>query len=103
PTLPHDDGTVLNRTPRSRTFPARNASSPIQLSPVPASLRKPDHALPNEAALCLSREERVQLSFSCSRPCVLNNVTRAEAIQLDPGISDAPGIAFRTRLAPDMR
>jgi hypothetical protein len=42
---------------------ARNASSPIQLSRAPASLRKPDHAAPNDAALRPSRVERIQLSL----------------------------------------
>src|ERR1700681_2395488 len=77
---------MLNRPLRRRTFSARNASSPTQLSRAATSLRKPDHAVPNDAALCQSRGERVQLSFFYSMPRVVNSITRTEAIQLDLGI-----------------
>src|ERR1700686_3237316 len=60
-----------NRPLRRRTFPARNASSPTQLSRAPTSLRKPDHAVPNDAALWQSREERAQVSFSLLHAVVL--------------------------------
>jgi hypothetical protein len=53
---------------RSRTFPVRNALSPIQLSQAATSLRKPDHAAPNDVALCQTRVEKVQLSFFCFMP-----------------------------------
>jgi hypothetical protein len=33
------------------------------LSRAPTSLRKPDHAAPNDAGLCQNPVERVQLSF----------------------------------------
>src|ERR1043166_3249189 len=59
---------MLNRPLCKRTFPARTASSPTQLSRALTSLRTPDHAVPNDAALCRSRGERVQLSFSYSIP-----------------------------------
>src|SRR5437016_2313486 len=59
---------MLNRPLCKRTFPGRTASSPTQLSRALTSLRTPDHAVPNDAALCRSRGERVQLSFFCSIP-----------------------------------
>src|SRR5882724_1420457 len=59
---------MLNRLLCKRTFPGRTASSPTQLSRALTSSRTPDHAVPNDAALCRSRGERVQLSFFCSIP-----------------------------------
>src|SRR5207245_3838790 len=64
PTRPHDDRTVPSRRPCSRTFPARIAASPTQLSRAATSLRKRDHALPNDAALSQGRGKSVQLSCS---------------------------------------
>src|SRR5882762_6505431 len=61
---------MLNRPLCKRTFPGRTASSPTQLSRALTSLRTPDHAVPNDAALCRNRGERVQLSFfSCMESC----------------------------------
>jgi hypothetical protein len=45
---------------------------PSQLSRAATSLRKPDHAVPNDAALCQSRGGRVQLSFFYSMPRVVD-------------------------------
>src|SRR6476659_6790148 len=59
---------MLNHPLCKRTFPGRTASSPTQLSRALTSLRTPDHAVPNDAALCRSRGERVQLSFFHSIP-----------------------------------
>src|SRR3954447_18491161 len=59
---------MLNRPLCKRTFPGRTASSPTQLSRALTSLRTPDHAVPNDAALCRSRGERVQLSCFYSIP-----------------------------------
>jgi len=51
PTLRYDDRTALSRPARIQIFPTQSASSPTQLSRVATSLRKPDHAAPNGAAL----------------------------------------------------
>src|ERR1043166_6012460 len=59
---------MLNRPLCKRTFPARTASSPTQLSRALTSLRTPDQAVPNDAAVCRSRGGRVQLSFFYSIP-----------------------------------
>src|SRR5260370_26136011 len=59
---------MLNRLLCKRTFPGQTASSPTQLSRALTSLRTPDHAVPNDAALCRSRGERVQLSYFYSIP-----------------------------------
>src|SRR5580693_1609607 len=63
-THPDDDRTMLNRPGCNRTFRVRNASYPTQLSRAATSLRKPDHAVPNDAALSQGRDKSVQLSCS---------------------------------------
>jgi hypothetical protein len=44
-------------------------------------LRKPDHAVPNDAALSQSQGKRVQLSFFHSMPRVVNHITGTEVLQ----------------------
>src|SRR6267143_5084442 len=99
---------MLNRLLCKRTFPGRTASSPTQLSRALTSLRTPDHAVPNDAALCRSRGERVQLSFFSSMrsrrgycrgsPALL----KASSFDASPWQGDAPaGVHVRRfRTAP---